>query len=572
MRETISELIKNACKTLSLDDVDFVLEHPNDPVNGDYATNVALIIAKKQGSNPQDLANQIKSEIEKSLPKNIEKVEVAGAGFINFYFSKTFFQESVIEVINQGIKCGMNDSLKGQIIMVEYTDPNPFKVLHIGHLMANIIGESIARLAEANGASVVRVCYQGDVGLHVAKALWGMKQNLIALPHDDMPLRDKSDFLGKAYAFGHQQYEDNQEAKDEIIEINKKLYNKSDNDLNALYEKGKAWSLDSFEVMYKSLGTSFVHYFFESQTVSDAINFVNQGLEKGVFEKSDGAIIYKGENKGLHTRVFVNQHGLPTYEAKELGLAKLKYNFLPDASKYITVTANEQKEYMKVVYAAMEDLLPEVHSKTEHITHGFLRLPTGKMSSRSGTVVAAEDLISSVVERVSEKMKESDLGELEKMMTSIIVAVSAVKYSILKQAIGKDIIFDFDKSISFEGDSGPYLQYAYIRAKSLLEKAEDQGIKFAQSTQSADWQTTQVERLIYQFSDVTKIAYEEKAPHKLVNYLTQLASAFNAFYAENKILDQNSNDAGYKLELVQAVKRIMQNGLVFLGIGLPERM
>lgn len=571
MHETISNLIKTACGKLSFEVPNFSVEHPNDLTHGDYATNIALIIAKNLGKSPQEVSLQIKSEIDKALPDTIEKVEIAGPGFINFYLSSKFFTNSIQDIVNEGERFGRNNSLKGINIMYEYTDANPFKVMHVGHLMSNAIGEALACLAEANGANVFRVCYQGDIGLHVAKAVWGMKQNMMSIPKNDASINDKSSFVGKCYSFGNNEYEVNEEAKKEIIDINKKLFEKSNIDLNDLYNKGRMWSLQAFDVMYNILGTNFSRLFFESETADLAIKTVKDGLAKGIFEESDGAIVYKGEKKGLHTRVFLNNQGLPTYEAKELGLAQIKEN-VSNADKFVIITANEQKEYMKVVHAALEEMFPDIYKKTEHITHGFLRLITGKMSSRTGNIISADSIIMDVSKLVEEKMKDSEIDPVSKITTVLNIAVAAIKYSILRQALGKDIIFDFDKSISFEGDSGPYLQYTCSRANSILKKAEAEAVSFTGVNKPADWQTTTVEKLLYQFPEVVKVAYYEKSPHKLITYLTELSSAFNSFYGSHKIVDKNDSASGYRVMLTQAVKTVLENGLIFVGMPVARNM
>src|SRR5690606_17532830 len=252
--------------------------------------------------------------------------------------------------------------------------------------------------------------------------------------------------LGKAYVIGNEAYESDTEAKKEIEAINKKIYDGSDDAVNTVYEEGREESLKYFEEIYKRLNASFDYYFFESETAPIGKKIVEENMGT-VFEMSDGAVVFKAETRdpSLHTRVFVNSKGVPTYEAKDLGNAKNKYDHYPyDLS--VIVTGNEIKDYFRVVLAAMKEVLPDLAKKTKHLSHGMLRLSTGKMSSRTGNIITAEELI----EQVKEKVK----GEEE-------VAIGAIKYMILRQAIGSDIIFDIEKSVSTEGDSGVYLQYAY---------------------------------------------------------------------------------------------------------------
>src|SRR3989344_4683918 len=233
MQEKIQRIIKDALKSLGIPECDFAVAHPDDFKNGDYFTNVALLAGKVAGENPKELAKKIVSEVEKNLPQKIEKMEVAGPGFINFFLSREFFRSEVEDILNQGDAAGANKKLSGKKIMVEYTDPNPFKPFHIGHLMTNAIGESIARVLEHSGAEVKRANYQGDVGLHVAKAIYGLFQK----PElQDISVSHKlaAENIGESYALGAQAYEEDGNAKKEIDEINKKIYARNDAKINTI--------------------------------------------------------------------------------------------------------------------------------------------------------------------------------------------------------------------------------------------------------------------------------------------------------------------------------------------------
>src|SRR3989344_2554027 len=555
IQETIRACIKDALITLDLKAVDFSLEHPADILHGDYASNVALILAKAPGGNAKEIAEKVVRYIEQTKPKEIEKIEIAGPGFINFFLSREFFAESVKEILEAGKGWGKNETLSGKKVMVEYTDPNPFKEFHIGHLMSNAIGESLSRLLEGSGAEVRRASYQGDVGRHVAQAIWGASQG-------ESPKTVAE--WGAAYVRGSKAFSENEAAKKEIIGINKKVYEHSDEYINALYEAGKKLSLESFEAMYERLGTKFDFYFFESESGPLGKEIVSKNLGT-TFEESDGAIIFRGEKKGLHTRVFLNAEGLPTYEAKDLGLALLKHARWPHEVS-ISVTGNEQSDYFKVMQAALAEINPELAEKIVHIRHGMLRLPSGKMSSRTGEVITAERLVDEVSKKVQEKMSER-AGKGEETIESI--AIGAIKYSILKQGTGSDIIFDFEKSVSFEGDSGPYLQYAATRAYSVLVKAATTGR--VPNVQHSVLNIADIERLLYRFPEVVLRAAREYEPHYVATFLTELAGAFNSWYAKEQIID-DSPQSPYKLALTKAFHQTMKNGLYLLGITTPERM
>ncbi|OHA18765.1 MAG: arginine--tRNA ligase [Candidatus Taylorbacteria bacterium RIFCSPHIGHO2_01_FULL_46_22b] len=555
----------------ALGDISFSVERTEDFEHGDYATNVALVVAKQVKKAPVVFAKELVAELQRNLPEGIEKIEVAGAGFINFFLSRKYLSDAVSEIISAKGNFGKNKNLAGKKVMVEYTDPNPFKEFHIGHLMSNTIGESIARLFEAQGAEVKRACYQGDVGLHVAKAIWGMQSVPIreGTPLEKLDLTGKARYLGHAYALGAAAYEDGH--KEDINGLNKKIYDRSDSEVNKLYDWGRKVSLEYFETQYKKLGTKFDFYFFESEMAEAGVSIVKKFLEKGIFETSEGAIVFHGEkyNPKLHTRVYITSQGIPTYEAKELGLHLAKEKKYPSDIS-VVITANEQDAVFTVGLEAFKQIDPKLAEKVKHLSHGMLRLPSGKMSSRSGDVITADALVSQVHTLVEEKIKDRDYDSVLKKTIGELVSIGAIKYSILRQAIGGDIVFDFDKSISFEGDSGPYLQYASTRAQSALSKAENEGV-------SADVQTVPtsvfaLERTLVHFSEIVERAGKEYAPHHLVTYLIELAGTFNNFYANEKIVDKSDSASAYKIALTKAFRMVMETGLSILGVQIPEKM
>ncbi|HBV01141.1 MAG TPA: arginine--tRNA ligase [Candidatus Taylorbacteria bacterium] len=440
--------------------------------------------------------------------------------------------------------------------------------------MSNAVGESIARLFEFSGAKVVRACWQGDVGLHVAKAVWGILKNNFQFSIFNFQ-KDAIALLGQAYTTGARAYEADEKAKKEIEELNRKIFEKSDPEINKLYDEGRKISLAHFEEIYKKLGTKFDYYFFESQEGREGEKIVTEFLKKGVFEKSENAVIFRGEKFGLHTRVFITSQGLPTYETKELGLNKAKFAKEPDLSQSIIITANEQNDYFKVVLKAMEEIYPEIAKKTKHISHGMMRFASGKMSSRTGNIITGESLITAMENLVMEKIKDRELPTEEKQKIAEAVAVGAIKYSILRAGIGSDIIYDFEKSISFEGDSGPYLEYTYARVRSVLRKANvKEGLAFLSLRKAKPSLGLSgglvAERLLYRFPEVVERAAKEFEPHYVATYLIELSAAFNNFYARNKII--GSEEENYRLALTRAVSIILKNGLYLLGIEAPERM
>lgn len=561
MESSIRKAIDAACAEIGIADISFVVEHPADLAHGDYSTNVAMVCAKRVGKSPREIAESFITALEGKIPQ-VARLEIAGPGFINFHLTRDFFSEKITEIHSQGDAWGKNDSLKGKRVLVEYTDPNPFKEFHIGHLFTNSVGESIARLFKTSGADVKCINYQGDVGLHVAHAIWGMRQ-LGITAESDFSARD----LGRAYAHGATAYKNDENAQKEIREINKKVYDRSDDSINALYDRGRTISLAYFETMYAMIDTKFDAYFFESETGPRGKEIVLTHTD--IFAESDGARIFKGEEFGLHTRVFLNKEGLPTYEAKELALAKLKEERLGAYDLSIISTANEVTEYFKVLKKAMSFVYPELEAKTEHIGHGTVRLTTGKMSSRTGDVIAAVDFIEEVSDSAAAKMDEGGKTAPDDALARDI-ALGAIKYATLKGNIHQDSVFDKDKALSFEGDSGPYLQYTHARIASIKAKAHEAGMK--SDVKITPTEPYEIEKLVYQFPEIVLKAQEERAPHHVVVFLTALASAFNAFYAQEKIVDTEDEFAPYKLAIAEAVKTTLKNGLYLLGIKAPERM
>jgi arginyl-tRNA synthetase len=540
MKGNIEQEIKDALQSLGAGDVAFTVERPADFAHGDYATNAALAAAKLLKKNPKDVAVELAQKLEGKVV-GVKKIEVAGVGFINFTISGMTIKDIVHEAHEAG--WGSNDLYKDKEVLVEYTSPNLFKPLHIGNLIGNILGESIARLFESAGAEVKRLNYPSDIGLTVAKGVWG----LVATNGDPKDIQA----LGKAYVAGNAAYEDGS-AKSEIEEINKALYEDTNSEWSTLRKDGIETSRKHLDALCEKLGTKFDKEFFESQSGPLGRDMVKANIGK-VFEESEGAVVYKGEQDGLHTRVFLNSQGLPTYEAKEVGLFELKNKAYNDFDVSITVTGGEQREFFKVVFAAIKKMfVHETEGKVlQQISNGFLKLTTGKMSSRLGNVITGESLIEDLTKEARDRED---------------VAIGAIKYTALKSGNGKDIVFDPAKSLSLEGDSGPYVQYALVRARSLLRKAAD-----AEAVDPEPSGPGPLERLLIHFPEVVVHAAAELEPHYVVTYITEVAAAFNSWYAgERFIIDGKVSRRA--LAVIKAVENTLAQGLKILGIPTPEEM
>jgi arginyl-tRNA synthetase len=446
-------------------------------------------------------------------------------------------------------------------LILEFGDLNPFKEPHIGHVRNLVLGEALARLLEFNGTKVIRANYEGDVGMHVAKCIWGFKKLDLKIEDlDSKSLEEKVDALANSYSIGAKAFEEDEDAKQEIISINNKIYTK-DSEIIEIWEKGRRWSLDYFEELYKKLGVKYEKYYFESEIAQVGKKTVEENPE--VFEKDDGAFVFRGENYGLHTRVFVNSEGNPTYEAKDLGLAFAKNKDYPDIDKSIIMTANEQVEYFKVLLKALEKVDAGIAGKTSHLSMGFVNLKEGKMSSRTGNVVGANWLLEETKKRFREGFKEVENGVLDE------ITIASVKWSMLKFSRESDIKFSIDESIDLAGSSGAYMQYTYARIASILVKSEKHDFE-AISVKNLDGELLALSRQLCQFKNVVKTATDNFSPNFLTDYLFVLAQKFNAFYEKERIIGEENEDE--KLAVCLATKNVIGQGLKLLGISTPEKI
>ena len=574
IQDELQKILKGALKGIT-DDTP-LLERPQEDGHGDYSSNIALIVGKQTQRNPLSVAQEIVSRIHS--PSFLEKIEIAGPGFLNFFLSKEYLLKEMERVMKEKNLYGSFSAFKGQKIILEFTDPNPFKEFHIGHIYTNIVGESLGKLFEFQGAVVKRANYYGDVGMHVAKAIWGMQKNMQkeGISLQDLSQRDlqaRARFLGESYVQGALAFDENETAKKEMASLNAKIFAKDD-DVRGLYEQGKAWSLEYFETIYKRLGTAFDFYYAESQVEQQGKKIVLEGLEKGIFEESEGAIVFPGEKYGLHKRVFINSQGLPTYEAKELGLAPKKYEDFRYDKSFI-ITGNEVTEYFKVLKAALALIHPLLAERTFHIGHGMVVLPTGKMSSRKGNIIPAPAFLDEVQERVMRILEASEhpLREKEREEVANVISLGAVKYSLLKVGIGKDIVFDIEKSLSLVGDSGPYLQYAYARCKSILRKAGQ--VTFQNKPLSEEFFPEELSllRILCRFPEVAREAAEKQLPSLICALAFSTAKQYSAFYDRHSVIGAESEEKKeLRLLLTQATAQVLQNSCFLLGIKTPERM
>ncbi len=537
-------------------DIRVELTRPDEQF-GDYATNVALQLSKQVGKNPREIATILAERLQAEQPEVVTAVSVAGPGFLNVSVSDAALAAAATQDLAQ--------PLAGQVVVAEYSDPNPFKVLHAGHLYTSVVGDAIANVLERAGADVHRVNFGGDVGMHVGKTMWAIMHDLDGenpAKLADIPQAERSEWMARCYVAGTNAYEDDEAAKAAIVALNKRVYqihaqDDHESPLAQIYWTCRQWSYDYFDAFYASIGSHFEKYYPESSVADLGLQTVNAHLEQGVFEQSDGAVVFRGEPYGLHTRVFINKEGIPTYEAKDVGLIMTKwadYHF--DTS--VVITGNEQEQYMAVVLKAVEQFEPKLVQATSHLTHGLVKLAGGvKMSSRKGNILRAVDVLE-VAAAANQKLTGQDNPD---------TVLGAVKYAFLKNRMGGDIIYDPVESVSLEGNSGPYLQYAHARARSILAKAPAAADDPLQQLEPGE---RSLLRKISEYSEVVERATNELMPHHICTYLYELAQTFNRFYEKNRVIDDPRQDT--RLALVGRYADTLRSGLELLGITAPDRL
>ena len=518
---------------------------------GDYASNVALKLAGKLGRSPREIAEEIAFKLRES--EHFSEVSVAGPGFINIRLSDLTLYE---------LACQKPTTQSPQpTVVIETNNPNPFKAMHIGHALNAVIADTIANLLDSSGAKVYRVSYHGDVGLHVGKSMYallrytnGHVEGLL-----DIPEAERNSFMSKMYAEGAKAYKEDESARREIDELVKQSFTRQDKHYAAVYDTIFEWSFREIGEVMKRLGCKPVEKrFLESEADVRGVEIVRKNTPV-VFQESDGAIIFKGSEYGSFDNVFVSSSGLGLYGARDIGLIQLK-NEQYHADKSYIVTAEEQKDYFMGVIAATGLVWPEQKGQTVNIPTGTLKLTTGKMSSRDGQVVEVAWLFDQVAEAV--KNRGGDPTEP--------VVAGAIRYAFLKVRVGSDIVFDINESVSIQGNSGPYLQYAHARACSILEKAHSETLDSKPEMSSLDEGERALLRKVGEYNEVLERAVSELMPHHICTFLYELAQEFNRFYEKSRIIGDSRQDVRLKLTILY--RDTLARGLEVLGVVAPERM
>mgnify|MGYP001860744595 FL=1 len=562
------EIAKEISKATEIEqnEIEGYIEIPKDQNNGDYAFP-CFRLAKTLKKAPQAIAEEIKEKIE--IDNNIiEKIEVLG-GYINFYINKKLLAKEVLEEIANKEEYGKSEIGKGKNIIVEYSSPNIAKPFHIGHLRTTLIGNSLYRIYKYLGYNTTGINHLGDYGTQFGKMIeaykmWGEEYDLTVDPINKlMDMYVRINDLCKA-----------DENVLERCRENFRLLEAGDKYCTDLWNKFKDVSMVEFEKIYDILNVKFDSYNGEA-FYSDKIDEVIQKLEeKGVLIESEGAKIVDLTDVGIKTPCIVQKaNGSSIYATRDLAAIMYRSKTY-DFDKCLYVVAYEQNLHFKQIFAVARYLVDEKYVKgLEHVSYGMVALPTGKMSTRLGNVVKIEDLINGTIEKAEEIIAEKNPDLEEKEEVAKKVGIGAIVYNTLSTANIKDQIFDWNTALNFQGETGPYIQYTYVRTQSVLSKVEEmpkfEDIKIEKLQ---DEYSINVLKTIYNFEDILTQVTNKEEPSILARYLIDLAKAFSNFYNENKIIGEEKELQDARIYLTNAVGKVLKIGGYLLGMEMPTKM
>ncbi len=555
------------------------------PFSGHWGISTSMFevaaeeVRQEKKGNVKEWANKLAIELVEyiNLPPGIQDVK-AVHGYLNFYFSSEVFVQKVLDsAIGDGVDFGRGPRLN-QLIMVEYSHPNTHKAFHVGHLRSAILGDVLSRILDFSGYEVVRANYPGDIGLHVMTWLWNYQK----YHSGEEPAKDTTRWMGDLYAEAVKRLEENPEFEAEI----RALYTKWDRrepEIVNLWEKTRQWSLDGFNHIYDLLGIRFDRYYFNSMVENEGKAFVQKLIERNIAsdERPDAAVVVKIDellglkNETFRVMVVLRSDGTALYATEDLALVLRKFNDYPDLVKSLYVVDVRQSLHFTQVFKTLEIAGYEIAKKCQHVPYELVNLPGNvTMASRDGTVVLLEDLIREATARARYIVEEKnpDLPSEEKNRIAQAVAVGAIKYPILSRDNTKIVTFDWDSAMDINGQAAPYIQYAYVRANSIMQKVG----KSLPVSMKPDYQLTEAEfdliNLIARFPEDVQRAAKDLRPLEIANLSYNLAKAFNNFYTQCPVLKADERKRNVRLRLVAAAKQAIGNSLALLGITAPEAM
>ena len=514
------------------------------PEVGWFASNIAFKMGGPQAA--KEIAGKIRSG----------KLTAKATGpFINFLPKEGYSKKLIAKILKEGPAYGRGEAKKEKV-MVEFSQPNTHKAFHVGHIRGTSLGFALANILEHYGYNVVKANYQGDVGAHIAKCLWAMQK----FHPGEMPTEHKGKWLAGIYREASQKLKENPEYEKEVQKVFHRMFFEKDPKLMALWKETRQWSLDEFKGIYRELGVSFDVRFFESQVEEEGVRIVKKMLKDGLAKVDDGAIIIDLGDLGVF--LLLRSDGTPLYSTKDIALAVKKFNEY-DIGKSIYVTGSEQNHYFAQLFKTLELMGFKQAKSCVHIPFGLVMLPEGKMKTREGNVVFYEDFAAEAKRRALAEIEKKNPSLEEKKGVARAIGIGAIKYSMLKVSNNKKIVFDWDKSLSFEGETAPYIQYANVRCHSILEKAGRRG-------KPGDVAANALLYQLSRFDEVIEEAACSYSPHIVANYAYLVADAFSTFYTHQQVIGSKNEDA--LLALVEATSIVLENCLRLLGIEAPRRM
>jgi arginyl-tRNA synthetase len=566
MKEVIVNLL---LKEVNLDkaEIEKFIEIPPDSSLGDYAFP-CFVLAKEKKKSPLLIAGELVDKLRKELPKEISNID-SKTGYVNFFIDKKIFAEGVLKNILKEKR--VKDKAKQKKIMVEFPSPNTNKPLHLGHLRNMSIGESVSRILEFNGNKVIKATMNNDRGVHICKSMIAYEK--FGKGKTPASEKKKSDhFVGDYYVLFNKEFKKNPDLEEEAQECLRK-WEAGDKKTIALWKKMNKWALDGFKETYKMFGLKHDKEYFESEIYDKGKKIVELGLKKKIFVKKEGNVIAKiGKvgNEDFGEKVVLRRDLTSVYITSDLYLAKLKdEEFKLDGSIY--VVGNEQEYHFKVLFYLLKKFGFKFSKNLHHLSYGMVELPDGKMKSREGTIVDADDLILETKGLAMKELQKRDLEISKKDLgeKGLKIALAAIKFTLLKVDIKKNMIFNPKEAISFEGDTGPYLLYSYARANSILVKSNKKPGNKIDIYELKEQEINLLKRL-NDFSNVVGNAYESLSPSAISSYVLELTHSFNEFYQNCQVLKSEEED--FRLRLVESFKNVLGNCLDLLGIEKLDKM
>lgn len=566
LEEEIIQLMKRI-DLLKHENLEKTLEVPSDSKLGDLASNVCFSLSKKLKKSPTQIAEEIVSSIKIPKTSFVDKVE-AKNGYINFFFNLSKLAEFVLRrIMKEKNKYGSSQIRKKRRVMIEFSQPNTNKPMHIGHARNTALGNSLSRILSFSGFEVIKANYFGDIGLHVAESMLGY----LKWGKNSKPNKKPDHFVGDFYTRYYKEEEKNPELVEEARDLLRK-WESGDEKIIKLWKRMREWCLKGFEETYKRFGVKFDVYFFESQFEKSGKQIAEKLLEKGIaFKTEDGAIVADLEKHGLPSCIILRSDGTSLYSTKDLALGIEKFEKYK-IERSIYVVGSEQNLYLKQIFKLLELLGYENAKNCYHLSYGLVMLPEGKMSSRKGAAVFLDDMLDELKKLAYKIVSKNNpnLSEKEKNEIAENVGLAALKYALIRVSPEKNILFDKNKVVKFEGNTGPYLQYAHTRCSSILKKAGKWKINF-KNDKIKEEEKRLIMKLV-KFPEVVKSASKDLRPHYICNYAYELATLFSEFYHTCPVIHAKENLKNFRLTLVSAVKTTLENSLKLLGIKTLKRM